>query len=171
MRQLPKEKISECCDRIVKNGCRPQYLALLMCITNVGDKNITENQYEIVKNLTAPNRIGVVMRFLCPYGSNEYIRKVAIMSQFAGATTDLDIDELDSELAYHIVLMKVLAACTVGRLNITTIEAKVQSIFPVQDILHALLDPETILVARMNMSLYFFNAIIEVEMRVSGLER
>ena len=81
------------------------------------------------------------------------------------------MDELPCDLAYHIYLMEVMSGCTVGRLNITSIEAKVQSIFGFYDILQVILDPRTILVARISMSLHFYNSVVEVEMRVSGLER
>jgi len=96
---------------------------------------------------------------------------LCVYQEYKDVAKDLSVDEVHPDLAYHINLMEVLAGCTVGRLNITTIEAKVQSIFNFVDILHALLDPRTILLAKIRMSLYFFNAIVEVEMRVSGLER
>ena len=52
--------------------------------------------------------------------------QIDIMEKYADAGDDIELDDLDPSLAYHISLMDVLAGCTVGRLNITTIEAKVQ---------------------------------------------
>ena len=63
--------------------------------------------------------------------------------------------------------MEVLSGCTIGRINITTIEAKVQSLFSFVDIVQALYDPRTILVAKISMGLYLLNAIIDVEMKVN----
>ena len=171
MKQCPREKIGEVVELISKNGCLPQYLTLLSSITYVGEKNVTENQYEIVKQLSAPTRIQKVMLYLCPVTDPSYQEKIAKMEEYKDRTDDIDIEELDPSIAYHINLMEVLAGCTVGRLNITTIEAKVQSIFAFKDIIDALRDPRTTLIARTRMSMYFYNAIIEVEMRVSGLEK
>lgn len=171
MKQCPREKIGEVVELISKNGCLPQYLTLLTSITYVGERNVTENQYEIVKQLTVPTRIQKVMLYLCPVTDPSYQEKIAKMEVYKDSKDDIDIEELDPSIAYHITLMEVLAGCTVGRLNITTIEAKVQTIFAYKDIIDALRDPRTTLIARTRMSMYFYNAIIEVEMRVSGLEK
>ena len=86
-------------------------------------------------------------------------------------TKDVSIDDLPMTLSYHLYLLEVFAGCTVGRYNITTIEAKVQSIFDYIDIIHAILDPRNILLAKIQMGLYLLNAIIEVEMKIPGLEQ
>lgn len=170
MKKVVTEKIQEVVDMIAKNGQKPQYLSLLASISHVGDKNITENQYEIVKALTAPSKVNKTMRFLCSGTSTEYQEKLTIMQEYS-PEREWSIDELHPDLSYHIYLMEVLSGCTIGRLNITTIEAKVQSLFSYVDIVHALYDPRTILVAKISMGLYFLNAVIDVEMKVSGLER
>lgn len=170
MNKCPRDGITEAVSRICKNGYKPQYLSLLASITYVGDKNITKNQYDVIRNLTQPSKLPKVTKFLCPVDSEEYQRKKELMLPFVDAR-DINVDDLPDELAYHICLIEVLSGCTVGRFNITSIEAKVQSIFPYYDILQAILDPCTILIARCKLALHFHNAIVEVEMRVAGLER
>ncbi|KAJ1379462.1 hypothetical protein B484DRAFT_36500, partial [Ochromonadaceae sp. CCMP2298] len=86
-------------------------------------------------------------------------------------TEDLSLDDLPPLLAYHLCFLEVLSGCTVGRLNITTVEAKVQSVYSNVDIVASILDPGTILVAKIIMSKFLFNAVIEVELVIPGLER
>jgi hypothetical protein len=170
MEKCPREGISEAVSTICKNGPKPQYLSLLASITYCGDKNITKNQYDVIRNITQPAKLPKVAKFLCPVDSEAYQIKKELMKPFEHAR-DVNVDDLPEELAYHICLIEVLSGCTVGRLNITSIEAKVQSIYGYYDILQAILDPCTILIVRCKLSLHFFNAIVEVEMRVAGLER
>ena len=49
----------------------------------------------------------------------------------------LSLEDLPQEIAYHIEFFRVLDGCSVGRSNITTIEAKVQSIIEYQNLLDA----------------------------------
>lgn len=168
MKKCPKEKIDKSIQNIVKNGRKPQYLTLLNSVTYCGDKNIVENQFEVIKNVTA--KLPKVLKFICPMDTDEYREKQELMARHADEI-DVAVDDLSEELAYHIYLIEVLSGCTVGRLNITSIEAKVQSLYAYIDILGAILDPATILIARIKLALHFFNSIVEVEMKVSGLDR
>eukprot|EP01032_Pedospumella_encystans_P000115 gene115-127_t len=56
-------------------------------------------------------------------------------------------------------------------MNITTVEAKVQSVFNYVDILDSILHPGTITTAKTRLCKFFYNSIIEVELRVPGLEQ
>jgi hypothetical protein len=69
------------------------------------------------------------------------------------------------------MFLDVLSGCTVGRFNITTVEAKVQSVFNYVDIVDSILDPGTIIAARIRLSKFFYNSIIEVELKIPGLEQ
>jgi hypothetical protein len=91
--------------------------------------------------------------------------------QYLDIKTDLSLDDLPPLLAYHLMFLEVLSGCTVGRLNITTVEAKVQSVFNYADIVDSILDPGTIIVAQVRLSLFFYNSIIEVELKIPGLEQ
>ena len=44
-----------------------------------------------------------------------------------------------------------------------------QSIFPLKDIIEAILEPDTILICKIRLADYLLNAIIDVEMALPGL--
>lgn len=134
MTKCPREEIANAVNKICKNGPKPQYLALLLSITYCGEKNMVENQYEVIKTVTHPSKFSKVAMFLCPTTVEEYQTKQELMRPYL-KEINVSIDSLPSDLAYHILLIEVLSGCTVGRLNITSIEAKVQSIFGYYDIL------------------------------------
>ncbi len=169
MRLCPNALIEDYAELICKQGRRPQYLALLGSILNVGDKNMLENQFDTVKHLIAPARLSKICQYICPVTSSEYERKVAQMNPFLNAK-DITIDDLPTELAYHLEFIDVLSGCTVGRVNITTVEAKVQSVFSYVDLIGAIIDPRSILLVKIRLGLFLFNSFIEVEMMVAGLE-
>jgi hypothetical protein len=169
MRLCSHSHLEDMVDRIIKNGKRPEYLSLMTAISHVGDMNIVTNQFEIVKQLASPSRLPKLMCYLCPVDHVDYLEKVGLMEPFTDVR-DVKMDELPPKLAYHLMFMEVLSGCTVGRINITTVEAKVQSIFDFRFILDAILDPRSILIAKVRMGLYFFNAVVEVEMLIPGLE-
>ena len=168
MRLSPISLVSHFSDCVCTQGHRPQYLALAASITHCGEKNVLENQYEIVKQLISPARLSKMVSFFCPVSSPEYQEKLRLMSPFEG-NEDVQITELPEELAYHLEFLRVLSGCTVGRINITTVEAKVQSVYHYIDILDALLDPRSILIAKIRLGLFFYNACVEVEIAIPGL--
>ena len=169
MRLCSHSFLEDMVDKIIKNGKKPEYLSIMTAISHVGELNIVSNQFEIIKQLASPSRLPKLMCFLCPVDHVDYIEKVGLMEPFANVR-DVKVDELPPKLAYHLMFMEVLSGCTVGRINITTVEAKVQSIFDFKYILEAILDPRSIIIAKVRMGLYFFNAVVEVEMTLAGLE-
>ena len=144
------------------------YLALASSITNVGDKNITTNQFEIVKTLTAPERFSKIAWGMVAPSHPEYSEKRSLMEE-AKDFWDPSNDDLPPLLAYHLALISALSNCTVGRKNITSVEAKIQSIFGVVDVVASILDPDTILVAKLRLAQFLLNAIVDVEMVIPGL--
>ena len=54
---LPNDYMSVMADLICKNGKKPYYLALYLSITYVGEKNIVENQIQIMKCIASPTRL------------------------------------------------------------------------------------------------------------------
>ena len=140
MKKCPREKIIESVTKITKHGLKHQYLALLSSITYCGEKNIVDNQFDVVKSLTHPSVIQKVIKFLCPVNDEEYKLKQEMMVPYLDER-NLKLEDLPDDLAYHIKLIEVLSGCTVGRLNITSIEAKVQSIFGFYDILQVVQPP------------------------------
>ena len=168
MRACPVSLIGQMADLVCENGRKPQYLSLLGSITNVGEKNILENQYEIVKQLIAPARIHKMTSYVCPVTHPDYAEKVRLMEPFLNMK-NVAVDDVPESLAYHLEFLRVLSGCTVGRINITTVEAKVQSVYDYTDILDAILDHRSMLLVKTRLALFFFNAMIEVEIIIPGL--
>ena len=171
MKLVPHVNLSILVDKIIAggiNGKKPQYLSLAVSITNVGDRNVVENQFEIVRTLTAPGRLQKVGSFLVPVNHREYERKIGLMADL-DVNKDYSISELPEELAYHLTLLEVLAGCTAGRLNVSSIEAKIQSVFSYIDVIETILDPRMCLIAKVETTRFLLNAIIEVELVVPGL--
>ena len=171
MKHVPHDHLTEMVDKIVKDGKSHHYLSLFAAIPNVGDKNIAENQFEIVKTLTSPGRLNKVSCFLVPVTHVEYQLKRELMEPFLNINYDVTYDDLPPLLAYHFMFLDVLSGCTVGRMNVTAVEAKVQSVFSFNDILDSILDEGTMLLGKICFTRYLFNAFIEVELVVPGLER
>lgn len=168
MRACPLQLIGRMADHVCENGHKPQYLSLLGSITNVGEMNILENQYEIVKQLIAPLRIHKMTSFVCPITHPDYENKVELMKPFLNRK-NVSVEDVPEALAYHLEFLRVLSGCTVGRINITTVEAKVQSVYDYRDILDAILDHRSMLLVKTRLALFFFNAMVEVEIIIPGL--
>merc|ERR1711871_403927 len=90
MKKCPKEEIASSISKIAKNGVKPQYLMLLTSITSVGDKNIVDNQFEVIKNLTNPSKLPKVLKYICSTDSEEYQEKRALMAK-VGEVKDISI--------------------------------------------------------------------------------
>lgn len=168
MKKVPLQLVTDFADKICKNGKFPQYLTLLSSICFVKEKNILENQYEIVKQLASPNRIKKITAFFCSPSHSEYAKKVKLMAPYLNKK-DIGSDDLASDLSYHLELMKVLTSCTMGFYNIATIETKVQQMFHFADVVDAVLDPQSILLIKIRSGLFFYNSMLDVEMVIPGL--
>ena len=168
MKLVPHSYLSDMADKICQEGKSHHYLALASSITHVGEKNITQNQFEIIRSLCNPERMDQVSCFLVPTDHPDYQEKIELMSPFKDSR-DIDVDSLPPLLAYHLTFLEVLSNCTTGKINISAVEAKVQSIFALGDIIEAILDPEAILVTKIRLSEYLLNAVIDVEMALPGL--
>ena len=86
------------------------------------------------------------------------------MEPYLNNEDQLNLDTIPPLLAYHLLFVDVMASCTVGRLNITTVEAKVQSVFYFHDVIESVLHPGTILFAKIRLARFIFNAVIEVSL-------
>jgi len=166
---LPNDYMTIMADLIIKNGKMAYYLALYLSITCVGDKNIIDNQLQIMKCIASPGRLEKLGCFFVPVNHPSYEEKRELMVPFLNQK-NVTIYDLPDLLAYHLTLIDVMASCTMGALNITSVEAKVQSVFFYGDVIDSILDDGTILIAKTIMSKFLFNGVVEVEMMVVGLE-
>ena len=169
MHLVQNSLIEDFAEKICKSGRRPQYLSLIGAILNVGEKNMLENQFDTVKHLIAPARLKKICQYICPVDHAEYQQKVEQMKPFLDKK-DVSVDDLPEELHYHLAFIDVLSGCTVGRVNVTTVEAKVQSVYSYVDILNAMIDPRSLLLVNIGLGVFLFNSFIETEMMVGGLE-
>jgi hypothetical protein len=76
MRQLPHEHLQSMVENIISNGKSHKYLSLFRCIASVGDKNILENQMEIIKCLSTTGRLQKIGCYLVPINHPEYEPKI-----------------------------------------------------------------------------------------------
>lgn len=162
MEKVPKKYISEFIEMICKVGHFPQYLTLMSSIINVGEKNVITNQYEVIKLISSPEIQKSVVQVFAPSNPADYQKKIRLMSHYLNVK-DISVNELPAELAYPLELMKLLSSCTIGRSGMTTIEAKVQSMYSFVDIIEAILDPNCLLLAKIRMGLFLYNAVGDVE--------
>lgn len=168
MRKVPVHRIAEFAEKITKIGRFPQYLTLMSAITCVGDRNILENQYEIVKQIASPLRQKKILAFCVPISHPDYGRKQKLMAPYL-QKVDISPDEIAAELSYHIQLLRVFSGCTVGVYNITTIETKVQAMFNYVDVIDAILDKQCMMIIKIETGLFLYNSLLEVEMQLPGL--
>jgi len=169
MKNIPRQHISECVDMILNQGRFMQYLSLLGSIVAVGEKNMIENQYEIIRLLASPGNLKKVLLYFVPVSHPEYNKKLKAMST-ATYKKDVSVEDLPSDLSYHLNLMSLLSGCTIGRDNMTTIEAKVQSMYSFVDVVEAIIDPQALLVCKIRTGLFFYNSMLDVEMRLPSLK-
>ena len=169
MKAVPKQYINNFVGFICTSGRFPEYLSLLGSVVCAGEMNIIQNQYEVIRALTSPGSLKKVVQYFVPLNHPEYAKKIKSMGLYI-SKKDIKIEDLPSDLAYHLELMNVLSRCTVGRAGMTTIEAKVQSMFFFVDVINAILDPNCILLGKIRLGLFLLNAMIEVEMRIPSLK-
>ena len=169
MEAVPKKHISEFVNMIVTNGKFHQYLALMSSVIAVGEKNVIENQYEVIKHMASPDNQKKVIQYFVPINHPDYQKKVRLMNPFMD-TKDVSIDDLPTDLAYHLELIRLLSSSTLGTSGMTSIEAKVQSMYFFVDIINAMLDPATILLAKIRLGLFFYNSVIDVETLLPALK-
>ena len=184
VRAIPLRTISDIADRIVKVGYNPEYLSILEAMVFIedfeGDNNV-DAQFAILDELARSSRKDVTMYLCADPDSEDYAERREMMQQAqAGiakamrASEDVTLSEdwahIPHKLAYHCKLLDVLAGTAVGRTNITTVETKLQTILQTEHVLHALLDPATSLDVAGPLAAFFFHVVVEVEIKVPGLE-
>ncbi len=169
MKSLPRQYINECVDMIINQGRFSQYLSLLTSVVACGEKNMIDNQYEIIRQLSSPGNLKKVVMYFVPVSHPEYQKKLKAMASYR-MVQDVSVEDLPADLAYHLQLMTLLNGCTVGRDNMTTIEAKVQSMYFFVDVVDSLLDPNCILIIKIRSGLFLYNAMLDVEMRLPSLK-
>jgi hypothetical protein len=164
MKLCPKKYISEFVDKILNVGKFYQYLVLLAAVS----PNVLEKQYEVIKQLSNPMHVKDILSYFVPISTLVYQKKQKLMFTYL-TKKDMSLEELPAELAYHVELLRVFAGCTIGRANMNSVEAKVQSLFNYRDVVMGILDPNALLIVKIRMLQFFYNAMIDVEMKLPNL--
>ena len=168
MKACPKFLIGDLVKKISENGRFPEYLVLLSNVTCAGEKNILEKQFEVILGLAAPESAKRVLQYFCPVTHPDYQKKSKLMVPLVNRR-ELREKDLPRDLAYHLELVKVVTGCTVGRINITSVEAKVQSLWNFVDVVNAILDNNSPLLIRTRLAYFFHHAMVDVEMKIPSL--
>lgn len=170
IKSVPKQYFGDFINRICAgDGQLPEYLALLKVATVAGEKSIFANQYEVVRLISAPGNQKKVLLYFTPKSHPSYTKKIKGMNGLLNKK-DVGMDDISSDLAYHLELLNVLSNCSNGTVNMTTIEAKIQSMFFFVDVFEAIMDPHCLLLAKVRLGLFCFNAIMDLEMRLPSLK-
>jgi hypothetical protein len=168
MKHVPKQYIADFANMICNNGKQVQYLSLLDAVVALEERSLKENQYEVIRLLSSPQNIKKVVQYFVPTNHPKYAEKVKLMSAYMNKG-DIEAEDLPPDLAYHLQLIQLLSKCTVGIAGMTSIEAKVQSMYFFVDVFQAVLDPQSLLIAKIKLGQFIFNAFIEVEMKLPSL--
>jgi len=191
MKEFPESLIGEFAEKIATNGRNPDYLDLIESIVSFADFNQLSHQYAIIKEFTSNVRVKKTLYLCQDPSSKEYNERIEMMNIRGGKdATPPSGDDLEDEnaeehakemwaeagktpvlLRYHTMLLNILAGCAVGRANITTVEAKLQSLYQYENIMLAIADPCTIVDVKIGLMNLFFEAYIEVEITIPGLNK
>jgi hypothetical protein len=137
IKQSQRKYMPEIMQKIISNGRRPEYLDYFIGLTDIPDVEDSSLAYlhnEITRYITHSERSSYILLWCCSPSSDDYLHRKEIMAPYLHS--HCPVDELPSELQYHINLLTLLASCKLG--------PKIQAIYPLDDIVAALIDPNTI---------------------------
>ncbi|GMI18313.1 hypothetical protein TrLO_g8656, partial [Triparma laevis f. longispina] len=189
MKEFPEHLVTEFAEKIATNGRKPDYLDLIESIVSFADYNQLSHQYIIIKEFTSSVRAEKILYLCQDPVSPEYAERQKMMAIRGGASAmlppaeDLEDEEAENHakemfaeagqcpslLRYHCMMLNIMAGCAVGRANITTVEAKLQSLYQYEFIMKAIADPTTHIEVKIGLMNLFYEAYIEVEIKIPGL--
>jgi hypothetical protein len=135
-----KRYVEEFAQKIFTRGQKPEYMTVFCAMTDEshsGDSGMKSVQNNISRFLTSREWQTRILLWCCTAGSNAYAQRSYAMSQFPDADDRCQpLEELSSDLQYHINMLHVLAQCNLG--------PKLQAIYQLDDLVHAIIDKHTI---------------------------
>lgn len=185
IKAFPPKLITTCADMLAVE-MDPEYLDVLEALVWQSRHDAPNNnsiQYAIIKELTDPVRRDTILYLCQEKGSPQYEERLQhcrdaeraleqqLMEGEGASGFEDELSHQNKYLKYHTKLLYVLSGCAVGRSNITTVEAKLQVIYTPDEVLEALVDPESTVDITIPLAHFFFHAIIEVEIAVPGLTK
>ena len=106
---------------------------------------------EIAKHLTSVDRSSRILFWCCSRQSQEYNDRIEAMAPYLHDDICPNDKELPFELQYHINLLYLLAGCKLG--------PKLQGVYPLDDIIVALLDSRTIFNVQYALGILLIDAL------------
>lgn len=136
----PRRYLSEFAHKIMTNGRKYVYLEMFLGMTEMSqlmDSRVPAVESEISTFLTAREWKKHVLFWCCAADSEDYRSRKAAMKayDYPGVAPPV-LDDLTDDLKYHIAVVSLLSHCNLG--------PKLHAIYPVNDVLFALLDDATI---------------------------
>jgi len=188
MKLFPESLVGVFANKIAMQGKNPDYLDLLESIVSFADYNQISHQYMIIQEFTSTTRADQILYLCQEPGTVEYEERKTMMSVCRGDINPEEVEiaegmdplhheslygkaagEMPPLLKYHIKLLNIMAGCAVGRTNITTVEAKLQSMYSYDHVLKGISDPSTCIEVKVALANLFFEGYIEVEISIPGL--
>ena len=180
VKAFPLKLITTCAFELSKNP-DPGYLDVLEALVWQDSHDAPGNlqvQMLILKSLIEPEYEDQIMILCTEKDSEAYEARKSWMEEAMQATANSPSNQIGSDdpcahmptlLEYHTKLMNVLAGTALGRANVATVEAKLQTLYSTEDLLHVLLDPSTTIDGLIPLANYFNHACIDVEIGIPGL--
>lgn len=133
-------------------------------LAEVMDAHVLVVETEISSFLTGREWKKHILLWCATAGSSEYMERRAAMQPFVKHDGSLVFEhQLSPDLRYHIRLLSLLACCNLG--------PKLYAIYPVQDIVFAILDPATIFPVKKALGILLIEMLKSSSDRVEKVEQ
>jgi hypothetical protein len=162
MKQCPKTLLSDFIKNIVAKGRKPEYLDLLVGMTEIvdnGDSGVISLRHEISRSVTNRDRVKFLIEWCDAAGTPGYEERKAAMAPFVGLTVPVSNLDLPVRLQYHINLLTLLSGLKLGQ--------KLQAVYAIEDIIAAILDEDTLFNVRRCLGVLLEEL---VENKIDGLD-
>jgi hypothetical protein len=165
IKQCPRRYISELVQKIIHNGRRAEYLDLLIGMTDItdeGDSGIISLRSEISRYVTNRDRAQFLIEWCDAKDTGGYHRRKKAMELFHETQKPMKEIDLTPDLQYHLNLCCLLAGCKLGQ--------KIQAVYPIEDLVDAIIDPDTITVVRRGLGMLLLEIVEDKLIGLDGSE-
>ena len=167
IKQCSRTYIYEFANKIMTHGRKAEYLDLLVGMTGLSndgtDAGVRHVRNEICRVVTSREWNPHVLMWCCSADQTDYQKRREAMAPYVGANAQPVSDsDLPAELQYHLNLLTLLTGCRLG--------PKLQAIYPIQDVITAILDEGTCHNVRMKLGVLLREAIASGVDMIEGSE-
>ena len=163
--------VAEMADQIAQSNHNPDYLGVLAA--TIGGSAPQKLQSFILRELTQPGREHRIMFLCADVKGPEYEARRTLSLEATPPDEDDggDLKHLPQRLEYHIILLNILTACAVGTKNMNLVEAKLQSLLPLQSLVAGMLDPTIVIEVRVALTRFLTDVYVDAEMKYQNLDK